>query len=83
MTSLYVDSSEVDRIFEEGYSGIESMKGGLHGKGLGMFQARHLTEMNGGTLTFVAGKHIKSRRDGLRYAENVVVVKLPKDEDED
>lgn len=83
MMSLYVDPTEVDRIFDEGYSGFESKKGGLHGKGLGMYQARKLTEMNGGTLTFVAGKHIKSRRDRLRYAENVVVVKLPKAEDED
>lgn len=83
MTSLYVDPNEVDRIFDEGYSGNEAIKGRLQGKGLGMYQARKLTELNGGTLNFVAGKQIKSRRDGLRYAENVVVVKLPKAEDED
>lgn len=83
MTSLYIDVNEVDKIFEEGYSGVESQRGNLCGKGLGMTQAKILIELNGGNLTITAGKIKKSRRNNLRYADNTVIIKLPKAVDDD
>lgn len=78
MESLYVRQDEVQRIFEDGYSGTESTKGGLNGKGIGMFQARRLVGLNNGSITFHAGKKVKDRRDGLCYADNAIIIKLPK-----
>ena len=78
MTSLYIKSEEKDNIFNEGYSGIWAKKINRQGRGIGMFRARRLIELNNGTLTVDAGNDI-SRVNGVEYATNIFVITMPID----
>lgn len=77
MRSLYIEECEVNSIFEEGYSGKQAKENGLQGEGIGLYRARKLIERNGGTLTIRPGEEIILSA-GLKYAENLFVVTIPR-----
>lgn len=75
MTSLYINQDEETAIFNEGYSGVVAQKLRKAGKGIGMYRARRLIELNNGTLTVEAGEAVNI--DGIDYAENKFIIALP------
>lgn len=75
MTSILVNPDEVDKIFQEKYSGHWASESGLQGHGIGMYYAKKLVELNNGTINFVAGKE-KYQFEGLPYADNIIEITL-------
>lgn len=75
MTSILVNPDEVDKIFQEKYSGHWASESGLQGHGIGMYYAKKLVELNNGTINFVAGKE-KYQFEGLPYADNIIEMTL-------
>jgi len=78
MTSLMVNKYEKESIFHEEYSGHWAKHIGLDGSGIGMFYAKKLTEMNHGTIEFIAGDE-SFRLDGIPYAHNKIILKLQRE----
>lgn len=72
MESLEILPEEVDKIFDEGFSGKKAIESKLHGAGIGLYMARAMAQMNGGTLTVVPG-----RGTGGGYARNTFILALP------
>ena len=76
MHSLYMGQDEIDMIFTEGYSGINAKKAHLNGDGIGMYRAKKLIELNGGTLSVNAGP-VNIIDNNLEYALNHFIINLP------
>lgn len=76
MVSIHIEKGEVNRIFEEGYSGKQAVKCAQHGEGIGLYRAKRLVEMNKGTLTVEAGEDIEEYR-GAEYSENRFIFSIP------
>lgn len=74
MESLPIGSSEVENIFDEGYSGVRARAQSLNGSGIGLYIARRIAALNGGSLTVVAGN---PRAVGIDYARNKFILVLP------
>lgn len=72
MESLTIRSNEVDRVFEEGFSGSQAVSRGLHGAGIGLHQAREMARLNGGELYLLPGRQL----DG-EYSKNTFTITLP------
>ncbi len=72
MESLEILPQEENKIFDEGFSGKRAIESGLHGAGIGLYMARAMAQMNGGTLTVVPG-----RGTGGGYARNTFILALP------
>lgn len=73
MESLFIEPNETERIFEEGYSGLSATDLELSGSGIGLYLARAMARLNGGTLTVIPGRQL----GGSRYARNAFVLSLP------
>lgn len=73
MESLIIQPQEVERIFEEGYSGVAAKEAGLSGGGIGLYLARAMARLNGGRLTVIPGRPIA----GSKYARNAFILGLP------
>lgn len=78
MRSLHLEKEEEGLIFHQGYSGKSAKSNKMSGKGIGMYQAKRLLEMNGGTIDFVAGEETYDI-DGLSYSDNIINVEMPID----
>lgn len=76
MKSLFLNPLEEKDIFKEGVSGELARRIGQNGKGIGMYRARKLLELNGGTIEFIAGDNI-SVVNKVEYADNKIVVSVP------
>lgn len=76
MKSLYIQPGEEVEIFNEGYSGELAKKTEMAGKGIGMFRAKRLIELNNGTITVEPGEFPEKIRD-IDYANNKFVITLP------
>lgn len=76
MISLYIGKDEIDKIFSEGYSGNQAKQSGQSGEGIGLYRARRLVEMNGGTLVVEAGDNKQSYKDTV-YSNNRFIISLP------
>lgn len=76
MQSLFIAQNEVDTIFNEGVSGESAKQSKLSGEGIGMYRARKLIEINGGTLVVQAGKD-SIMYNSINYATNVFIIQLP------
>lgn len=72
MESLLVPLDEQDLIFSEGFSGSAAKRLGLAGSGIGLFLARQLAQLNGGSLNFLAGKATRN----ADYARNAFILTL-------
>ena len=78
MTSLEVVQDEESSIFDEGYSGTYSQKTGKSGRGIGLFIARRLVELNSGSLLFVSLPDTKEIHLGVPYQGVIFTIILPK-----
>ena len=76
MHSLYMEQDEIDMIFIEGYSGKNAKKAHLNGEGIGMFRAKTLVELNGGSLSVKAGP-VDTTHNNIEYALNQFIINLP------
>lgn len=77
MTSLYIQPGEEQEIFNEGYSGELARKIETAGKGIGMYRAKQLIELNKGTIIVEPGE-FPNKHKGVDYAENKFVITLPR-----
>ena len=77
MVSIHINEDEADKIFLEGYSGKQAINAQQQGEGIGLYRARALVEINGGTLDVIAGQETSQIGD-VEFAENVFVMSIPK-----
>lgn len=75
MESFIIEDSEVDKVFEEGYSGKKAVQRQLQGSGVGLFLARQMAKLNGGGLSLLKGINFPHAQD---YARNKFVLSLPR-----
>ena len=76
MTSLHIENDEIDKIFNENYSGKQAVKNELNGEGIGIFRARKLFELNNGYLSVEAGQDITVFHEA-EYATNIFICEIP------
>lgn len=69
MTSLYIQPSEREKIFQEGVSGSLAKSLGKSGDGIGMWRIRQMLELNGGKFEIFCGDQVENIR-GINYACN-------------
>ncbi len=74
MESLVILTGEVDKIFDEGFSGSKAIESHLSGAGIGLYLARAMAQMNNGNLTVVPGRLTL----GGDYARNTFILALPR-----
>lgn len=77
MKSLYVAVDELDKIFEEGYSGRTAFELGLHGDGIGMWRINQMMRLNNGTIKFISGTDQIKINDKV-YADNEIILSFVK-----
>lgn len=77
MTSLAIRQHEVEKIFDEGYSGEVASNAGRAGSGIGMFVARELLRTNKCEIRVIPGAPSVANNPDLQYAENQFIVSLP------
>jgi len=80
MTSLLIEPAELERIFDENYSGYYAKKSGLDGDGIGMGTAKKLLDLNNADLIVrrvEPQREIKS--DDLIYTQNEFIIKVNKE----
>lgn len=78
MNSLEVLPREAEKIFDEGYSGEVAKARALHGKGLGMFLARELFQLNNVGVRFIPGFPLRNGLKEFSYAQNSIELVFPK-----
>lgn len=79
MNSLKVEEQEVEKIFQENYSGIWANHLALQGNGIGMFVVKKLTELNKGKIYFQTNVDKKPiLLEGVPYEKNRILIELRK-----
>lgn len=73
MESLSIKPDEREKIFEEGFSGVNAIDARLNGTGLGLYLARSMARINSGTLNVIPGSPLL----GGQYSRNTFVLTLP------
>lgn len=73
MESLTICDDEVDEIFSEEFSGKNAKIDNLNGSGIGLFLARRMAVMNGGSLVVINGK---PQQTDPKYARNIFTLTL-------
>ena len=77
MESLHIDESELDKIYEEGYSGISVRKAEKQGQGIGMYRIKRLVDLNNAKIFVNAGKEIIVYQ-GNDYSKNIFTIQFSK-----
>lgn len=72
MESLIINKDEEEMIFEEGYSGTYAVSMKKNGDGIGLYLAREMAKLNGGSLNINAGRATNAGN----YARNSFVLTL-------
>jgi signal transduction histidine kinase len=77
MISLQISDEEKEKIFEEGHSG--KLPSGLvkAGEGIGLSQAKHLLEMNRGSISLETFPNTIEHKMGISYQRNIFSLFLP------
>lgn len=80
MISLYIDESELELIFDDGYSGIQAKNLGGAGTGLGMGLIRRLLLLNSATIETKAGSPQAASTAMIfrerKYAQNIFTIEF-------
>lgn len=74
MISINIAQDEVQKIKDEGYSGLEARKQSLQGGGYGLTISEEMLKINHGLLTIIAGNN-NTQSSG--YARNKFIITLP------
>lgn len=69
MESVYIEDYEIDKIFNEGYSGVNVKKLGKHGEGIGMNRIKNMLDLNKANFEVIRGE-TPFKHHGLKFAEN-------------
>ena len=77
MNSLYVEKNEVEKIFNEGYSGIEAKKTLKDGEGIGMWRVKQMLDLNDSQIKINWGQDFEDFRS-FRFAMNSFELIFPK-----
>lgn len=77
MRSLRIYPDEVDRLFEDHFSGKAAISAKLQGTGFGMGLLKKALSVNKGSIEVVPGEQV-FKYSGKEYAENSFVIQLPK-----
>lgn len=77
MRSLHISNDEVEKIFEEGYSGKAACNCQLNGDGIGMWQINQMVKLNNGKVTVKCGQETL-KVNGVPYADNEIILTLDK-----
>lgn len=78
MISIKIDDDEVDKIFNESYSGRNSQKINKSGDGIGMFRAKSLLELNNVSIEVKRDYQKIERFNGTDYGRNIFELKFKK-----
>lgn len=78
MTSIVIKPDEVDRIFDDGFSGCIPKANKINGSGLGMGLIKKAVELNNGTFSVIPGETYTKAKNGIYYAQNLFVITLHK-----
>lgn len=70
MKSLHINENELEKIYDDGYSGINTKTNNKNGKGLGMGLVRKALALNKAKLEVIAGDKVTTYR-GDHYSENI------------
>lgn len=71
--SAYIQPSEREMIFNEGYSGEIAKRMQKHGDGIGMWRIRQMMELNQGSCTVICGDE-KQEISGFDYSTNTFIL---------
>lgn len=74
MISLKILPTEINKIYNEGYSGIEAKKKSLAGSGLGMSRAKKILQLNDGSIMIQIDNDRIYADD---YQKNIIKITLP------
>jgi signal transduction histidine kinase len=77
MRSLLIESDEIEKIFEEGYSGKAACNLELNGDGIGMWQINQMVKLNKGKVEIYCGEEA-FRFNNIPYADNQIILTLNK-----
>lgn len=72
MESLLVKKHEVNKIFDEGFSGQEAIKCKKNGSGIGLFIAKKLINENNADIKFITDGEVKDIAIGRSFGKNVI-----------
>lgn len=78
MTSLQIKKSEIDRVFEEGYSGNFPTSIGKSGGGIGLSRARNILSLNGASIYLKIDESSLHSAMGIPFQTNTFIVDLPR-----
>lgn len=73
--SLYIETDEIEKIFQEGYSGKWSHVADKSGNGIGMYYIKYLTHLNNGDFYIYPGDS-PTYINKLPYTKNKFVLRL-------
>lgn len=77
MISLHILEEEKDKIFSEGYSGINAKKTKKQGEGIGLWRIRQMLKLNNADLSLVRGAETESIL-GFDFSQNTFIVEFNK-----
>jgi len=75
MESLFIEELEKDRIYEEGYSGLNVKNIGKQGEGIGMYRILRLVKLNNAKFETIRGETV-SRLHGIKFANNKFILEF-------
>lgn len=75
MESIYIEADETDKIFEEGYSGLNVKRLGKQGEGIGMSRIKRLVELNNSKFYLRRGSY-PIYHHGLKFANNTFIIEF-------
>lgn len=78
MESLHVRKDEVDRIFDDGFSGRAAKLCKKNGSGIGLFVAKKLIEENNSKIEFVTDGKVKETVIGRPFGKNTIKITFNK-----
>ncbi|WP_158558920.1 sensor histidine kinase [Rhodoferax lacus] len=77
MKSVRILETEINRIYEEGFSGSIPTKIGKAGNGIGMGIIRTIIQINGGSVNLKSDHSTRENDFGIDFEINEIVIELP------
>lgn len=77
MVSLFMTENDINKLYNDDYSGEYSMQLKKNGHGIGMGVIRDMLRLNNSTLTIQAGKTPTVNFETIPYANNKFIFKFP------
>lgn len=77
MTSYHIYSEDLDKIYNEGYSGKIAVEQKTAGQGLGMYLVNMMVQLHKAKLVIIPGEDVK-KTGKIIYSENEFILYIPK-----